>query len=225
MIDKCSKCDAEFTTGDKFCRICGNNLQEELEKPVCPKCKKSFPYGTKFCDMDGFKLTTYDKAIPKCVKCGSVYSDETKFCPKDGHKVLPEEFWNKQPQKVSNAIYLLLFTIVLGVVNSIIADMTTELKTLSSARNLFVFLFTLFFQVFLIYKIGERKKWARTTFIVLFIISVPINILYSIGFSFKLNTLIGIIVVIGLIMQVIALILLLSKDSNEWFDLNEKTNS
>jgi predicted amidophosphoribosyltransferase len=68
---ECPKCRTEFSLGTKFCQECGCNLNEEFIKtPICPKCKKEFKIGTKFCDIDGSKLVSPEKLIPKHTKCG-----------------------------------------------------------------------------------------------------------------------------------------------------------
>lgn len=88
MINKCPKCSSSFTEKNKFCKICGCNLQEELiERPTCPKCKTVFSSDIKFCVQDGTKLVHPDMMIPKCIICKKAYTNGTKFCPNDGGEI------------------------------------------------------------------------------------------------------------------------------------------
>ncbi len=88
MINKCPKCSSSFTEKNKFCKICGCNLQEELiDRPTCPKCNTVFSSDIKFCVKDGTKLVHPDKMIPKCIICKKAYTNSTKFCPNDGGQI------------------------------------------------------------------------------------------------------------------------------------------
>ena len=42
------------------------NLEESfIEDPICPVCRKSYPAGSTYCIVDGTKLVSPDKLIPK----------------------------------------------------------------------------------------------------------------------------------------------------------------
>ena len=74
---QCPACKREIEPGQKFCLNCGCNLEVQ----------NNF--------VDGARLTSPDKMIPKCVICGTAYGDGISYCPKDGGVVMPEALWNK----------------------------------------------------------------------------------------------------------------------------------
>lgn len=107
-IYQCPKCNAEFSSGAKFCQKCGCNFELDfIENPICPKCFKNFSAGTKFCDIDGSKLASPEKLIPKCTRCGKEYPAGTKFCPDDGGAVIPEalRFGNHTSDTIFSGTY------------------------------------------------------------------------------------------------------------------------
>jgi hypothetical protein len=129
-----------------------------------------------------------------------------------------------RPDKVSTAITLLWITIAIGIVSSTI-NFSASLKVaeasgLGLAWLIFTLYFTFLFLAFFIYKIGQGRNWARITFLVLFIIGVPMTI-YS-----YLTTPIDIFsLLLGLastIMQLVALVFLFQKSSSDWFKSKKK---
>ena len=87
MSSNCPKCLSVFSEKTKFCKICGCNLQELIEKPTCPKCNTVFSSDIKFCVQDGTRLVHPDKLVPKCVICNKSYTSGAKFCPNDGGQI------------------------------------------------------------------------------------------------------------------------------------------
>jgi FtsH-binding integral membrane protein len=129
----------------------------------------------------------------------------------------------QKPKKVSSAINLLIVSIVLGVVNSIISEVTTEMKNYLSGMGLFITIFTFALMIFFIYQMNARKKWARTTFLVLFILGA-LMFPFTLITLFKSNIVVGLLTVILTVLQIIALTMIYSKESNEWFNLNKQTS-
>jgi len=65
--------------------------------------------------------------------------------------------------------------------------------------------------------IGFGKKWARTMFLVLFILTVVASPIYT-SFIFKTNLALGFLFILQMLLQILALVYLFSKNSNEWFN-------
>ena len=120
------------------------------------------------------------------------------------------------PITISNAAKLIYFTLGLGIVNSVIMELTTDFKNLSDPKNLFIVILSLGLTAFFAYKIHMGRKWARTTFLVLFLIGMIMFPFTLIQF-FQLNPLTGIISLIQTGLQIYALILLYKPASKEWY--------
>lgn len=95
-------------------------------------------------------------------------------------------------------------------------ELTTEFNNLSDPKNLIILILSLGLMAFFTYKIHMCKKWARTTFIVLFLLGVIMYPFTLIQF-FNLSTFIGIISSIQTGLQLFAIILLFKKDSRSWY--------
>ena len=70
---------------------------------------------------------------------------------------------------------------------------------------------------FLTMQIGLGKKWARTTFLILFILGLAFYP-FTLVAIFKANILIGFLAVFVTILEIVALVFLYSKDSTRWFN-------
>jgi serine/threonine protein kinase/ribosomal protein L40E len=98
----CTRCEARFAAGAKFCGRCGNTTFKSVEgttsppaqtaaKTICPRCKFSHPPNTRFCGKCGIPIGSAGLAwnAPKpvevfCKSCGSSYPSSTKFCGRCG---------------------------------------------------------------------------------------------------------------------------------------------
>jgi tryptophan-rich sensory protein len=125
------------------------------------------------------------------------------------------------PKTISNAAKLIYLTLGIGIVNSIIMELTTDFNNISDPKNLFVLIISLGLMAFFAYKIHMGKKWARTTFLVLFLIGMIMFPFTLIQF-FQLNPLTGIISLTQTGLQIYALILLYKPDSKDWYVNNSK---
>ena len=106
---KCSKCNADVAKSNRFCTVCGFDLQEknEIDATICAECGNSFSKSYKFCpgcskpynpckkcgtDMkDGDSVCKECGAtLPKtCPKCGvSIENDNVKFCHECGNSFI-----------------------------------------------------------------------------------------------------------------------------------------
>jgi hypothetical protein len=72
--------------------------------------------------------------------------------------------------------------------------------------------------------IGFGKKWARILFLVLFILNVLASKLF-VPFLFKTNLALGFLFVLQMLLQILALVFLYSKSSNEWFNSFDSENT
>jgi hypothetical protein len=72
--------------------------------------------------------------------------------------------------------------------------------------------------------IGFGKKWARILFLVLFILNVLASKLF-VPFLFKTNLAVGFLFVLQMLLQILALVFLYSKSSNEWFNSFDSENT
>lgn len=123
----------------------------------------------------------------------------------------------QKPKKLTSAIKLFIVSIILGLINSIISEITTEMKNYSSGLGLTTTIFTFVLFVFFVYQMNEGKKWARNTFLVLSILGA-LFFPFTIVILFEANPIIGIITIISSVIQVIAFVHLFSKECNEWFN-------
>lgn len=126
------------------------------------------------------------------------------------------------PKTISNAVLLIYITIGIGIVNSIIMELTTNLKNISEPKNLFVLIFTLGLMALIARNIHFGKKWARTTYLALFLLGL-IAYPFSLIQFFQLNPLIAIISLTQTGLQIYALFLLYKQDSKDWY-LTKETN-
>ena len=83
---------------------------------------------------------------------------------------------SQKPASVSSAIKLLYATLAIGALRSVL-EWSHQTQAVSSGFVLFVMLFTFAFLVWLIYKIDRGRNWARITFLVFFILGVPMSVL------------------------------------------------
>lgn len=74
----CPKCATSNPIESKFCRNCGNKMQNNTVK--CGKCGNEVPSDSKFCPECGNQL----KGSKSCPKCGRESPINAKFCPECG---------------------------------------------------------------------------------------------------------------------------------------------
>ncbi len=126
-----------------------------------------------------------------------------------------EQNQTTRPPRVGTAVKLLYITLGIGVLRSIMdASMYTEMA--SPAFVILISFFVLGVMGFFIFMIGKGRNWARITFLVFFIISIPFAafpLMQSVG----ANPISGRIGIIIIIIQIVALVFLFQKLSSDWF--------
>lgn len=121
------------------------------------------------------------------------------------------------PPSVYWAAYLVYFSFVIGIINTIIKVNMDIMEDLSSFSNVVYLMFTVIFMVFMGYTIHLGKAWARTLYLIIVIIggiiSYPIHLINL----FVENPVVGSILLFQAAIQFIALFLLYSPKSEVWY--------
>jgi Ca2+/Na+ antiporter len=122
-----------------------------------------------------------------------------------------------KPRSIIAGKNILYATICLGFINSFISEWMNTNENYSRAQRIVITLTTLLILFFLTREIALRKKWARMTFLILFIVGMLVFPPALIA-MFNMNFLVGIFAVFQTLLQIVALIFLFSKESNLWFN-------
>ncbi|HEV7472679.1 MAG TPA: hypothetical protein VGN90_01450 [Pyrinomonadaceae bacterium] len=120
-----------------------------------------------------------------------------------------------RPQVVTRAVQLFAASFILGAVRTVfnLSHKLSGAAFLLSLVFLLIFLGVCFFFVAMI---AARRNWARIIFLVLLVIGLPFAIPTYIV-ELRTNLLYGSISIVVAILQVIGIVLLFTKDSNQWF--------
>jgi|GEM_PF-1322058 FtsH-binding integral membrane protein len=125
------------------------------------------------------------------------------------------------PIEVSNAIKLFYLVLFLGIFSTIsgisnLDKIIAQYPTFSPTFYYLIILFSYAFLFFFIYKIRKGRNWARITFFILFVLGLPFSI-FTLPNSFTISLINGVLTIIGIILQIIALVFLFQKPSSDWF--------
>lgn len=108
----CTRCNARFAAGIKFCGRCGNtsfqlvsgqmgpathsSTPTEPSHIICPQCQQRYAAGTRFCGKCGISIGSapldWKKPRPVevfCRLCDTSYAAGTRFCGKCGKPIIP----------------------------------------------------------------------------------------------------------------------------------------
>ena len=139
-----------------------------------------------------------------------------------------------QPQKVNTAVKLLYASLGLGIISSVLFPPgLDEVSSFDSALNDSLFIFFTAGLTFgliwlLIYMIGKGKNWARITFLVFFIIGIPLSIvtfpLYLLSLS-DTPVIDGSLFLVQTGMDLVALVFLFQGESSAWFKALKQSNA
>jgi hypothetical protein len=129
----------------------------------------------------------------------------------------PQDPLYHKPKSIVAAKNILYATIFLGIINVVINEMTPGLGNASTIEGIVISGVTLAVIFVLTRQIGMGRKWARTVFLVLFILGIVL-FPFALGAVFRISLLLGILEIFEAILQAIALIFLFSQDSTVWFN-------
>lgn len=118
---------------------------------------------------------------------------------------------------------MLWISLGLGVVRSA-WEVPAQAAQSSLGFVVFVMVFTLMFIGFFIWMIDKGKNWARITFLVLFILGVPLSI-FPLLQSLAYAPISGLIGISQVFLQTIAVVFLFMKESSTWFKLQKNKNN
>ena len=120
-----------------------------------------------------------------------------------------------RPVSVRQAVVILYASLGLGIVRS-----SLEAQQLSASAPLgFVFavaLCVLVLMALIVYLIGSGKSWARMVFLVLFLLGCPLAVRPLLR-SLEATPVSGILGLLQIVMQLLALVLLFQRSASNWF--------
>ena len=122
-----------------------------------------------------------------------------------------------KPKSILAARNILYASLFLGVLGLLIREFSTVLPDPSPIRMLIFNLVTLLLLFIAIRYIGFGKKWARTLFLILFIVSAGASRIF-VPFIFSASLVLTFLFILQILLQLLALRYLYSKTSNEWFN-------
>ncbi|MBI3578001.1 MAG: hypothetical protein HY089_01155 [Ignavibacteriales bacterium] len=122
----------------------------------------------------------------------------------------------EKPKKVVLAIRLLIVGMCLGLLNFIVEEAITKVKDSTRGTVLFFGFFGVILEIVLIYQMYLGKKWARTTYSILFVLGILL-FPFSLGELFKSNLFVAILSVARVILDSVALVMLFTEESTDWF--------
>jgi hypothetical protein len=121
----------------------------------------------------------------------------------------------ERPAQVKTAVTMLYCVLALGLTNGSMFFLRV-IETTPLSVFILIALITAAVALILIYQIGKGSNWARITYLIVFLASLPFGAipLYRL---LSYNPVPGTIAVVQTLMQVIALTLLFRQPSSDWF--------
>lgn len=129
-----------------------------------------------------------------------------------------------KPKSIIAARNILYASLFLGVLGFLISEFSSITPGPLNMRTLISNLIILLFLFVAIYYIGFGKKWAKTLFLVLFIINAGASPFY-VPFIFKASLVIGFLFILQMLLQILAVVYLFSQSSKEWFNSFKNANT
>ena len=120
-----------------------------------------------------------------------------------------------RPHKVGTAVKLLYITLGIGVLRSV-TEASMHAEATSPGFVMFVTFSVLGIMWLFVFMIGQGRNWARFTFLVLFIIGIPFSVLPLLQ-SLAAKPVSGLLGIVQIIIQIVALVFLFQKSSSDWF--------
>ena len=128
---------------------------------------------------------------------------------------IPPTLPTQKPATVSRAIKLLYSTLAIGFLRSAL-EWSFYIQIASIAFVVSVSLLTLAIFVWLISKIDKGRNWARITFLVLFLLGVPMSIQPLLQ-SFAHAPLSGVLGLSQAVIQAVCIFMLFGRSARPWF--------
>jgi hypothetical protein len=122
-----------------------------------------------------------------------------------------------KPKSILASRNILYATLFLGVLGSAIGEFSAGMHSYSNPLAISTTIISFVLQLVIIRQIGFGHKWARTVLLILFILGMLATPLY-VPFLFKTSLALGFLFALQMILQIMALVFLFSKNSNVWFN-------
>lgn len=120
-----------------------------------------------------------------------------------------------KPQETIIAMVLLYSALLVSALRSAFMEQSILTQTSYPVLNTLFSVFFLAITLFLIFMIGKRRIWARTIFLIWFIVSLPVFGLEIYHLADKPMT--GSLGILNTLLNLAAIVLLFRKDSSDWF--------
>lgn len=153
-----------------------------------------------------------------CKKCGGEIPDNSSVCGNCKKSKLAAVTGKPvieivKPRKVMMAIRILCATLAISMIILYLSFSNFMSKGASLGSVIVVSIITLLLFGFIIYKINRGKNWSRIAFLVFFILGFP-----SIIVVFQnLGSIKGMLNLLQIILEIVALVFLFSGEANKWF--------
>jgi hypothetical protein len=122
-----------------------------------------------------------------------------------------------KPKSIIAAKNILYATVFLGLITLGINKLSYGSGNPADNRGLVIALVSFALILFLTRQIGLGQKWARTVFLILFILGIAL-FPYTIVPLFRMNPLLGVLSLLQALLQILALRYLFAKESTHWFN-------
>lgn len=122
---------------------------------------------------------------------------------------------SEPPAPVASALKLIYASLAIGVVRAAL-EWPQMMRMMTPGSAIFSLLFTFAFLLWLANRVARGRNWARIVFLIFFLLGLPFSIgplLQSLGYA----PLSGMLGVIQLTLQVVALVLMFSRQASPWF--------
>ncbi len=122
-----------------------------------------------------------------------------------------------KPKSIVAAKNILYATVFLDIISSLIGEFSAGMHNYSSIRGLASTVISILLLLLIIREIGLGHKWARTLFLILFILAV-IGMPFYISILFDASIVLGFLFILVVLLEILALYFLFSKSSSNWFN-------
>jgi hypothetical protein len=131
--------------------------------------------------------------------------------------MLPSDPLFHKPKSIIAAKNILYATLFLGVINWTISQMTSNVDDNLRIHGLIIAIVALLVIFLLIKQIGLGRQWAKWVLLVFFILRL-LSFPFVLVPLFKVNLLVGVIMVFQALLELLALLFLFSTESTHWFN-------